>query len=296
MGRIRCGLKGKFLGVLFGFLFLLCSTVWADPPLVNVEGVGGIALNPLAYVVSPAKEGKSLAGLTGVGLPQIGVWKINVYQNKTGLHDSVGRIDWLSMGMALSFMGRVEVGYSRENVDIDNMQNVGKDNFSLKVNLIKEKDFGIEYMPAISVGLIYKTTNWSHFKNMRHWDDNGIDYYVVASKMFAFDPVKILLNAGLLSTNGIVRGVLGFGDDRDTVFFGNIEIFYNKFVVGFEFEDGYTTTLDVDHNTHSMWDIHLAYRPVPNLMLIGAYGYTGDKAEDGWSFGKCFVLSLQYFF
>ncbi len=277
-----------FFGV-FLLVLVLSSEVWAGPPLTNAEGVGGCALNPFAYVANPIKEGETGPfGSNVVGYPQIGLWKIGLYDNKP-----VGRIDWFTIGVNLTFFNRLEVGYSHEYVDIENVKNIGKDNLTAKLNLIREGDFGIKLLPAISVGAIYKTTSFDAD------DDSDVDYYVVATKMFGDLPVPVMLNAGLLFTKGIVRGVLGFGDDRDTVFFGNIEtVLFKKFIVGWEYEAKVDTELDgQDVRTHAMWEAHVAYMPTSDLMLVVSYAYTGDKDHDGeYAFGNAYVLSLQYTF
>ncbi len=265
------------------------SEVFAGPPLTNAEGVGGCALNPFAYVANPIKEGETgIQGSQYIGYPQIGLWKIGLYDNKP-----VGRIDWFTIGVNISFFNRLEIGYSHEYVDIENVKNVGKDNLTAKLNLIREGDFGVKLLPAVSVGAIYKTTSFNAD------DDSDVDYYVVATKMFGDLPVPVMLNAGLLFTKGIVRGVLGFGDDRDTVFFGNIEtVLFKKFIVGWEYEAKVDTELDdQDVRTYAMWEAHLAYMPTADLMLVVSYAYTGDKDHDGeYAFGNAYVLSLQYTF
>ncbi|MBA2849219.1 DUF3034 family protein [Thermosulfuriphilus ammonigenes] len=283
---MKRGLISFVLGVCF-FLWV-SAVVQAGPPLTNAEGVGGCALNPFAYIGNPIpKDGKGLGGSAYVGMPQIGIWKIGLYGNKSP--GSIGRIDWLALGANISLFNRVELGYSHEYVDIEHLQNVGKDNFSVKANLVRDGDFGLSYMPAISVGAIYKTTSYNAAS-----DDNDIDYYVVATKMLGNLPVPVLLNAGLLSTKGIVRGVLGFGDDRDTVFFGNIElVVLKKFILGWEFEDNVDTD---DAKTHSMWETHLAYMYNSDLMLVVSYAFTGDNENNENSFGDGFVFSLQYSF
>ena len=286
----------KFLAVLLfllGWAFWLGSKVWAGPPLTNAEGVGGCALNPFAYVTNPIKDNKGLMDTNFIGYPQIGIWKVGLYDNKP-----VGRIDWLAIGANISLFNRIELGYSHEYVDIENLKNVGKDNLSVKVNLIKEGDFNMKFLPALSVGAIYKDTSLDPDK-VGADDDSDIDYYIVATKMFPDLPVPVMLNVGLLFTKGIVRGVLGFGDDRDTVFFGNIEtVILKKFIVGWEYEAKVDTEVDdQDIRTHAMWEAHIAYMPNEHLMLVVSYAYTGDKDHTGeYAFGNAYVLSFQYSF
>jgi len=280
--------------LVFWFWVFSVSEIWAGPPLTNAEGVGGCALNPFAYLANPIKEGKTGPyNSSYFGYPQIGIWKVGLYDNKP-----VGRIDWYTIGINVTFFNRLELGYSHEYVDIENLKNVGKDNFSAKINLIRDGDFGIRLLPALSVGAIYKSTSVDP-DDVGADDDDDFDYYIVATKMFSDFPLPIMINAGLLFTKGIVRGVLGFGDDRDTVFFGNIEtVVFKKFIVGWEYEAKVDTEANNrDIRTHAMWEAHLAYMPTSDLMLVVSYAYTGDKDHTGeYAFGNAYVLSLQYSF
>lgn len=285
-----------FMALTFAGI-LWASSALAGPPLTNVEGVGGVALNPMAYVANPVKDGGS--GLLGNGVvskPQLGIWNVGLTETD---------INWTAMGGNISFYNRVELGYSHEFVDVQGVQNIDKDNISLKVNLVKEGDFGVDLMPAISAGLIYKDTQ---FDKASLRDHTGVDYYLVATKMIPGLPVPVILNAGVLSTKGYVRGVLGFGNHRDLAFFGNIEtILFKKFIVGWEYEQDADVGKVVHGSnakfgTHSMWEAHVAYMYDDNLMLVVSGAYTGDKNsvgpfEEGQAaFGGAYVLSLQYAF
>jgi len=273
------------------------STAFAGPPFTNVEGVGGVALNPLAYVANPiGKDEAGLFGCTVVSKPNIGGWHIS-------LPDS--DINWESVGINMSFFNRLEIGYSHESVDIDNYflvdGEIDKDNFSAKLNLLPENSFDMPFLPAISVGIIHKRTNYDTLVDMDLLDDdNGEDYYVVATKTLTMLPVPVILNAGVLSTKGYVRGVLGFGDDRDEAFFCNIEtIPIANVIVGWEYAAGTYVDTDPDFSTHSMWEAHVAWM-INDLTLIAAYTHTGSEnittSLPPSAFGKGWVISAQYAF
>lgn len=288
-------MRKELTGLLIGGLFVLgdVSGAYAGPPLVNVEGVGGAALNPLAYVANPiGKDETGLAGCPIVGKPNVGAWHIS-------LPDS--DIKWDAAGFNISFYNRFEIGYSHEWVDVDIIPGViDKNNFSAKANLIPENGFDLPYMPAVSVGVIHKRTNFDvdmlPFTN----DRNSEDYYIVATKTVTALPIPMVLNAGVLSTKGYVRGVLGFGDDRDEGFFGNIELIpMENVIVGWEYQEGSDVDDDTGANTHSMWEAHVAWM-INDLTLIAAYCNTGS--ENLYSqgvpsaFGDGWVVSAQYAF
>ncbi len=275
------------------------SAAHAGPPLTNAEGVGGVALNPMAYVANPLKEGdKGLFGAGIVSKPQFAVWYI-------GLNES--HINWFPIGANISFFNRLELGYSHEFVDIEDFgngdgQNVNKDNFSVKLNLIRENEFDLKFMPAFSFGAIYMHTDADDSLELK--DNSDWDFYFVATKMIKELPLPVILNAGTRATKGFVRGVLGFGDDRQWTFFGNIDtVLFDKFIVGWEYQqdidvgDVFKGESGADHSTHSMWEAHVAFMYDEHLTLVGSYAYTGDKdSVSQASFGNALVLSMHYAF
>jgi hypothetical protein len=274
--------------LLISGLFVLgcASSALAGPPLTNIEGVGGVAFNPLAYVSNPiGKDEAGLLGNTIVSKPNVGAWHIS-------LPDS--DINWEAAGVNISFFNRLEIGYGHETVDVNVIPGkIEKDNFSAKLNLLSEGSFDMAYLPAVSVGVIHKNTDF-----VGATDDNDQDYYAVATKTLTNLPVPVILNAGILSTKGYVRGVLGFGDDRDEAFFGNIEIVPIKdVIVGWEYTEG--TNVGNDINTHSMWEAHVAWM-ISDLTLVASYADTGSEnlysSPAPSAFGNGWVISAQYAF
>ncbi|MCX5870764.1 MAG: DUF3034 family protein [Deltaproteobacteria bacterium] len=254
--------------------------------MTNIEGVGGVAFNPLAYVSNPiGKDGAGLLGNTIVSKPNVGAWHIS-------LPDS--DINWEAAGVNISFFNRLELGYGHETVDVNVIPGkIEKDNFSAKLNLLPENSFDMAYLPAVSVGVIHKKTDF-----VGATEDNNQDYYAVATKTLTNLPIPVILNAGVLSTKGYVRGVLGFGDDRDEAFFGNVEIIPIKdVIVGWEYTEG--TDVGNNMSTHSMWDAHVAWM-INGLTLVAAYTDTGSEnlysPAPASAFGNGWVISAQYAF
>lgn len=264
----------------------------AGAPLTNFEGVGGVALNPLAYVANPIAEGKTgLGGSDIVSMPNVGIWHLGLTNATEGGDND---IDVNAVGANLTLLNRIELGYSHQFVDIEfasagpGSVDADLDSLSLKVNVIQENQFLPGIMPAISVGVIHKSLS----ESLKGADTVGQDLYAVATKTLGYLPVPVILNAGVLSTNGVVRGILGFGEDREEAFFGNIEaVLMGQFVVGWEYQQEIEVGEDLD--THSMWEAHVAWMH-KGLTLIGSYIDTGD--EEGWGLGDGFVLSAQYAF
>ncbi|MGA2093528.1 MAG: DUF3034 family protein, partial [Sedimentisphaerales bacterium] len=126
-------------------------------------------------------------------------------------------------------------------------------------------------------------------------DKSGVDYYAVATKLIKGLPAPVLLSGGLLSTKGLATGVLGFDKDRDTTWFGNVDVIPLKDVAfGFEYKQG--AKFD-DFKNANYWDAHVAWFVNKNLTLVGAYANTGDKdSTSKVGLGDGVVFSIQYAF
>ena len=282
---------------------LFTGSAQAGVPFVNLEGVGGVAFNPLAYpaVTAPKKgeEGWKI-GPVDIGKPRIGAWYVN-------LNDS--DIDWFNAGIADTFANRLELSYGYQSVNLGSKlnalntnlsglsQNVHKSNIGAKLLLLEENSFGTNYIPAVSVGTVYKTTSFdtSKFGPNANLTKDGFDYYLVATKLIPELPRPVLLSAGLLSSSGQVNGILGFNDQRKQTFFGNIDVLpFDNIAVGFEFKQGphFNTFKNADY-----WNVHVGWFVNPNLTLIAAYANAGDRkstTQVGVSDGP--VVSVQYSF
>ncbi len=276
--------ENSYIGVLSAlFIFVLTAgPASAGLPATNMEGVGGCGLNPFAYLTNPGK-GKA------VGMPQVGIWNVGLTE---------ANMNWTAGAVNITLYDRVELGVSHEFIDMENGPNVDKNNLSMKVNLIPENFQDMNYMPAISAGLIWKTTDYPGVRNK-----SDADYYIAATKTIKTLPLPVILNAGLLSTKGYVRGVVGFGDDRDTAFFGNIEtVFFDKFLVGWEYEQGTEVGKVMEgsnttYGTSAMWTAHVCYMHDAHLSFVGGFAYTGDKNSGTTTGHGCgYLFSMQYSF
>jgi hypothetical protein len=255
------------------------TVVLAGVPLNNLEGVGGIAFNPLAYPGGTySNEQKDSPG-EFFSRPQIGAWNVHLGEVK---------IDWTTFGIAETFSKRLEISYGHETIGWSGHETIDKDNFGTKVLLIPEGDV----IPAVSVGAVWKHTT---FDTPAGVDKSGADYYVVATKLIKGLPKPVLVSGGVLSTKGRTLGVLGFDDDRKNVAFGNIDIIpLDNIAIGYEYRQGahYDDFKNADY-----WNAHVAWFVNKNLTLVGAYVYTGDKASTSKvGLGDGVVFSIQYAF
>ena len=277
--------KATFLAVLAALTVVFsANNVFAGAPFINLEGVGGVAFNPLAYLAD--SEGENTHVKSGdrniIGTPRFGGWYVSL--------DKVS-VDWTAIGAAAAFFNRVEVSYGYESINQRNTTAKHKNNFGTKLLLLPENSFDTKFVPAVSAGAIFKHT--SHVGT--GVDADGQDYYLVASKLVTQLPRPVLLSAGVLSTKGKATGVFGYDKDRKTTGFANVDVVLPaNLIAGVEYKQGakYADWKDADY-----WDAHLAWTASKNLTLILAYVDAGDETSASKvGLGDGVVLSGQYTF
>ena len=274
---------------------LSASAAYAGVPLNNLQGVGGIAFNPLAYTAGQPWDGGETNVFNGiVSKPQVGGWYVN-------LSDS--DINWFAIGTAITFAERLEVSYGYGFTDAKKYgdKSIDSNNLGAKLRILDENAFETQWVPAIAVGAVYKHTN-TDLAGAFGLDKDGFDYYAVASKLVKETPIPVLLSLGILCSDEVVNGVIGHGH-YDVSYFANIDVLPSENIaVGFEYKSGVDAETSGIRN-HDYYDGHVAWFVTPQLTLVGAYAYTGDKDRfyrDGnpknLGFGSGLVLSVQYQF
>ena len=274
---------------------LSASAAYAGVPLNNLQGVGGIAFNPLAYTAGQPWDGGETNVFNGiVSKPQVGGWYVN-------LSDS--DINWFAIGTAITFAERLEVSYGYGFTDADKYgdKSIDSNNLGAKLRILDENAFETQWVPAIAVGAVYKHTN-TDLAGAFGLDKDGFDYYAVASKLVKETPIPVLLSLGILYSDEVVNGVIGHGH-YDVSYFANIDVLPSENIaVGFEYKSGVDAETSGIRN-HDYYDGHVAWFVTPQLTLVGASAYTGDKDRfyrDGnpknLGFGSGLVLSVQYQF
>ncbi len=256
----------------------LITSAGAGVPLNSLQGAGGVAFNPLAYPAGTNPDPKSA---NPFGKPQFGVWYVNL-----GDVD----VDWTALGTAVSIYNRLELSYGREIV-APTGENIKKSDIGAKLLLVPENAGGNAFVPALSVGSIWKTTD----NVAAGSDDSAFDFYAVATKLITQLPKPVLLSGGVLSSKEQVTGVFGYNHDWDTTVFGNVDVIPLSFLaLGVEYKQGssYSGFKNADY-----WDAHVAWFANPNLTLVGAYVNAGDeKSASKVGLGDGYVLSAQYAF
>jgi hypothetical protein len=276
--------KVNLFAVLFALsVVFIFSNAYAGAPFTNLEGVGGIAFNPVAYPADSDGENSHLKiGETDIlGKPRLGAWYVRLGEV---------RVDWAAIGVAETLFKRLEISYGFESINQSNATALHKHNVGAKLLLLPENSFDQKFIPAVSVGVILKNTS-----PIYGVDSSSQDYYAVATKLITQLPLPVLVSAGALSTKGKATGVFGYDEDRRIIGFGNIDVILPlNFIAGFEYKQGprYTNWKDSDY-----WDAHVAWTPTKSLSLIAAYVNAGDfKSTKTVGLGNGLALSVQYAF
>lgn len=264
----------------------LNKNVFAGPPFVNLEGVGGVAFNPLAYLAEGDSDLK-IGNTDVIGKPRFGVWYVNL---------SDPSIDWTSIGVADTLFKRLEISYGYENISWTDHPTFHKNNIGAKLLVLKENSFGSKFVPAVSIGTVYKHTSANSVHQLGlPLRASGQDWYIVATKTVDSLPLPVIVSGGLLSSQEYVTGVLGFHNKRKFSGFANIDLVLpHGFVVGYEFKQGEQFSA---YKNANYWDVHLGWLANKNLTLIAAYTQTGDYSNSTRTgLGNGVVLSAQYAF
>ncbi len=272
---------------------------YAGVPLNNLEGVGGIAFNPVAYLANagskwvkaksevekeaPQKAFKEVGLLGEISKPQAGAWYVRLPES---------HVDWTSLGTAFSVYDRLEISYGWEAVAQQGQAAIFKNNVGAKLLLIPENAGEHKFIPAVSFGSILKATDHVPAGT----NSVGVDTYLVATKLIKETPLPVLLSSGLLGSNSRTTGVFGY--DRDHyrfTWFANADVIVLKnLAIGYEYKQGakFNGWHDADYH-----DVHAAWFVNDRLTVVGAWAYAGDHdSKKKVGLGNGFTVSLQYAF
>lgn len=274
--------------------------LYAGVPLNNLEGVGGVAFNPLAYLVNAGSKWKKEAPATETALkekpgafsdirllnnvskPQVGAWYVRLPQ---------AHVDWTALGSAFSLYDRVEVSYGWEAVAPHGAKTIYKNNIGTKLLLVPENAGDHKFIPAISIGGILKNTDYVPAGT----NHVGFDAYLVATKLIKETPLPVLLSGGLLATNSRTTGVFGYDPNYRFTWFANADVIVLKnLAIGYEYKQGakFHGWHDADYQ-----DIHAAWFINDKWTLVGAWVYAGAaKSSKEVGLGDGFTASLHYAF
>ena len=252
--------------------------------VTTVEGAGGGGLASWAVITGyGTREGVGANGhATVVALPD---YQFRAYGISAGIFD------------------RVEVSYTRQDFDTQGTGaklGLGKgftfhqDVVGVKVKLIGDVLYDQDrWLPQVAVGAQYKkAARPGVIAFLGGQDDDGVDYYLAATKVLLAQ--SVVINGTVRATKANQTGLLGFGgpsgkDDYTLQFEGSAGVLLSKrLLVGAEYR---TKPNNLGLREDDWFDVFAAYAVNKNLSVTAAYADLGTIATFKGQRGL--YLSLQ---
>ncbi len=252
--------------------------------VTSIEGAGGGGLASWAVITGyGTREGVGAnAHATVVTLPD---YQFRAYGVSAGIFD------------------RVEVSYTRQDFDTQGTGaklGLGKgftfhqDVVGMKVKLVGDVVYDQDrWLPQIAVGAQYKkTAKGGVIAFLGGQDDEGVDYYVAASRVLLAQ--SLIVSGTLRATKANQTGLLGFGgpgakDDYSLQFEGSAGMLLSKrLLVGAEYR---TKPNNLGLKEDDWFDLFVAYAVNKSVSVTAAYADLGTIATFKGQRGL--YLSLQ---
>lgn len=265
-------------------------------PFHTIEGYGGGAITPMAYLVNPGKSGQ-VAGMPSLSFTNV----------------VAGGKNLQAVSVSETFWKRIEFSYAADRFGIGSLDedirsatgvDIGRDevylhNFNIRGLLVEENSGGLA-LPAVTAGVHFKVNDGIADVNHRlagaldsigYDKANGVDFTLTASKTLVNDLTfkrPLILTAGLRSSNAAQLGLLGFGHERALTCEGSVVYLPTDWLlVGYEFRqksnpyDKIHGLIGDEDNWHAICASWLINK---NMTLVGGWGIFGNLAnsrEDG---------------
>jgi len=195
---------------------------------------------------------------------------------------------WQSHGVAIGIGNRVELSYTRQNVDTRDVgaalglgrgYTLNQDVYGAKVRLFGDAIYGDPLVPQVSVGVQHKRNLDGPVAFAVGAADNiGTDFTVSATKLFLSH--SVLVSTTLRLTEGNENGLLGFGSAAGNgpavQFEGSVAYqLSRRAVVGAEFR---TKPDNLGLGEDDWFDLFAAYAVTENVTVTAAYADLGTIA------------------
>jgi len=258
-------------------------------PFHTIEGYGGGAITPLAYLVNPPAKGEIF------GLPAVAFSYVNL-----------GQKDLEALTFTETLFGRLELGYGVDRLGLGELphdikkattvdikrDDVYLHNFNARFLAIEENSFG-PYVPAVTTGVHFKYNDGidsinnrlgGALSNIGYKEQYGVDFTVTATKTIpnVFGR-PLILTGGLRLSEAAQIGALGFGNSYSPTFEGNvIYLPTNWLLLAYEFRqksnpyDKIPGLVAEEDNWHAI-DASLIL--APHATIVAGYGIFGNLAN-----------------
>ena len=289
-------------------------------PFHTLEGYGGGAITPMAYLINPGPEccpfGKPAVGMTYINAGQKNLDALTLTETFYQRVEFGIGIDRLGLGtLPMAIRDATVSGANPTGIDIQH-SDVWLYNFNLRFLLVKEDDYklGDDFgNPAITAGVQFKVNDGiesisNHLgptlPSIGYARSNGEDFTLTATKTFPkLLGRPLILTAGLRVSEAADIGFLGFGDTYRATFEENVVFLpTDRLLVAYEFRqnrDPYGTVPDGKggfligpEDNWQTFDASLILSK--HATLVAGWGLLGNlanaKANDTW------FMQLKYEF
>ena len=261
----------------------------APLPLLTLDGVGGVVLTPIAYLVNPGAEG------TQIGLPSFGATYVNARQKNVE-----------SFGVAETLFRRVELGYNASrfgtgSLRSDIRQFAGADierddvwlhSINVRANVLRENEFDAEFIPALTVGAHFRINDGigeinknlgGLLKTVGYSRDYGFEFTATASKTFLLWGHPLILSITGRATDASNLGYTGYSGKYEFSAEGNAVFGITDWLfAAFEYRqkiNQYDTIAaggrELLGEEGDWWTVGLAAVLSPHVTVTAGYGHLG---------------------
>ena len=259
-------------------------------PLHEIEGNGGVFSTLSAYLVNPPRNGEP------VGRPSIGFGYINLGYGRDLVPFTLTETPWerLELGFGYDYLnlGDLPTAIAAQTAGAVQIgENLAMYNANARMQILKEGEFGLKWMPAITAGAHYKYNDGVAKINNQLGgaldaiglsNHLGVDFTLYGSKLLTFLPRPVLVNLGGRATKSAEIGLLGFTDSYSFVFEGSVvALLTDKFMVAAEYKQqpfGWTATPLIGA-PGDWWTIDAGYVITPHMTVAAGYGHFGTVAN-----------------
>jgi hypothetical protein len=245
-----------------------------------------------AYLVNPAREG-AIFGYPSVAYTYVFLGHgrhLNTFAITETLWDRV------ELGFAYNLL---DIGDLPQAVGVPIDDSVDLYNFNARLALLKEGDFEMPWLPALTFGVHYKYNDTINdidrdlggaLRNIGIADNDGVDFTLYATKLFTQLPRPVLVDFGLRATEAAHLGLLGFTKGYEIMAEGNVMVFVtDKWLVGAEYRmkpNEYRRIPGLVEGENDWWTICMGYCVNDHMSVSAGYGHFGDvlnhEANGSW--------------
>jgi hypothetical protein len=209
--------------------------------------------------------------------------------------------DVVSYGAGIGLRDRLEMSYSRQALDtgptgpklgLSDGFTFSQDILAMKVRVAGDAVYDQDtWMPQVALGAIYKKADHGDLlAALGAKDDDGIEVYVAATKLFLAQ--SLLVGGTLRYTDGNQNGLLGFGGTSDASIYPEVSVGYllsKRLIVGGEYRAKPDNLAFAEEDA---WiDLFAAYAITKEMTVSAAYADLGSIATFDEQRGL--YLSLQ---